>query len=659
MENSISLKGLKFNETEQLGKEKYPDSYSREILASFLVDMGGDVFNNNTATCPYHTDTNPSASIHEDNGHWRFKCHVPTCGVSGDIYDLREKAGINPCFTSGVKQYTKKPHQPTAKAKAERSSPKATDYTLKKTGKPESKRKEVAHYDYKDESGTLLSQKVRYEPKGFTQRKPDGKDGWIYKLGETRRVPYRLPELLKALEVNPEETVFIVEGEKDVETLRALGLISTTNPDGAGKWHIIEEEAHKVLAGHPVVILPDNDDPGQKHCEDIAQSLSGIASSIKVLNLPGLPDKGDGSDWIEAGGTVEELNRLVSECPEWIPAQAVESSITNQPGNQTTADAEKVKTPPAVELLLSIAEQADLIFTPNEEAYVSIPVDSHREIYPIASKTYRNWLAYQYRTQYKKPPQPETLQQAISQLEAEAQFSENTKRVEVHLRTAVHEGNIYLDLCNDKWEAIKISPDKVDVISTPPVLFHRNKDMKSLPCPVSGDISLLRKFINVKSEEDFLLLISWMVAAMRPGFAFPILVLQGEPGSAKTTTSRIIRDLIDPNEASYKSFPKEEKDLMISATHGWILSFDNLSHITAAVSDNLCKMSTGAGFSSRKLFTDGDEQTIFVKRPVILNGITDFISRTDLLDRCITIELEPIPDAKRVLEETLSITALV
>lgn len=159
----------------------------------------------------------------------------------------------------------------------------------------------VATYDYRDADGTLLSQAVRFDPKGFAQRRADGK--WT--MQGVKRVPYRLPELLAA---DPAKPVFVVEGEKDIDRLRSINLVATCNAGGAGKW---KAEHSEHLRGRRVVILPDNDDPGRNHAEQVAKSLSGIAASVKVVHLPGLPDKGDVSDWLNAGGTKDELLRIV------------------------------------------------------------------------------------------------------------------------------------------------------------------------------------------------------------------------------------------------------------------------------------------------------------------------------------------------------------
>lgn len=169
----------------------------------------------------------------------------------------------------------------------------------------------VATYDYRDEAGALLYQAVRFEPKDFRQRRPDGKGGWDWRVKGVRQVPYRLFELRAKV---AHTRVYIVEGEKDVDRLAALGLVATCNAGGAGKW---PAELSEHFRGLDVVLLPDNDEPGRAHAETVARNLAGIAERVRVVALPGLPPKGDVSDWIEAGGTVADLGRIVDAAPLW------------------------------------------------------------------------------------------------------------------------------------------------------------------------------------------------------------------------------------------------------------------------------------------------------------------------------------------------------
>jgi hypothetical protein len=159
--------------------------------------------------------------------------------------------------------------------------------------------------------GNLLFQVVRSSDKQFRQRQPREGGGWQWSVKGVRQVPYRLLELGTS---RRDATVFIVEGEKDADRLAGLGLVATCNAGGAGKW----TAGHAwYLAGRRVAILPDHDQPGRRHAEQVAASLFGLAARVKLVELPGLPPKGDVSDWLDGGGTVEQLLRLVEEAPEW------------------------------------------------------------------------------------------------------------------------------------------------------------------------------------------------------------------------------------------------------------------------------------------------------------------------------------------------------
>ena len=173
----------------------------------------------------------------------------------------------------------------------------------------------VKTYDYRDETDKLLFQVCRMEPKDFRQRRPKSGGGWEWKVKGVRQVPYRLDLLAKA---DPSEMVFVDEGEKDVDRLIELDLLATCNAGGATKGRCKWKESHsECLAGRRVVILPDNDNVGRKHAQKVAMSLHGKATSIKIITLPGLPEKGDISDWLDAGHTKDELLELAAAAPEW------------------------------------------------------------------------------------------------------------------------------------------------------------------------------------------------------------------------------------------------------------------------------------------------------------------------------------------------------
>jgi len=171
----------------------------------------------------------------------------------------------------------------------------------------------VATYDYHDASGKVIYQAVRLVPKSFRQRQPDGRGGWLWHMKGVERVLYQLPELRGA---DSARRVFIVEGEKDCDRLRGLGLVATCNTGGADKWF---KKYARELKGRHVCILPDNDKPGQQHARKVADSLHGTAASVKVIVLPGLEDKQDVSDWLDNGGSVEQLRELVAAAADYEP----------------------------------------------------------------------------------------------------------------------------------------------------------------------------------------------------------------------------------------------------------------------------------------------------------------------------------------------------
>ena len=197
------------------------------------------------------------------------------------------------------------------------------DYVRDKLGlgpfKPSggAKPKIVATYDYTDEAGELRYQVVRYDNKDFRHRYPNGAGGWHWKKDEAEAagrnvglVPYHLPDVAKA--VASGQPVYIVEGEKDANALDRLGVIATCNNGGAGNW---KEEHSRPFRGGNVLIVPDKDEAGEHHLNDVADKLTGVAKTIKVLRLAG--DGKDASDWLAAGGTVDKLWQLADAAPEW------------------------------------------------------------------------------------------------------------------------------------------------------------------------------------------------------------------------------------------------------------------------------------------------------------------------------------------------------
>ncbi|MDQ2912772.1 MAG: hypothetical protein M3T56_05890 [Chloroflexota bacterium] len=491
----------------------------------------------------------------------------------------------------------------------------------------------IACYDYTDAAGQLIYQAVRYEPKNFALRRPDGVGGWIWKMDGVTRLPYRLPELLAT---SPEEPVFIPEGEKHVDRLIALGLVATTNSEGAGKWR---GELNQYVANRPVVLLPDNDEPGRRHVERVASDLSDIAASVKVVALPDLPPKGDVIDWLDEGHTAVELLDLADAAPLWHgataqPAGESRRAASGGKGNQST-------------LLVELLADAELFHDSDQTPYATIDVDGHYETYQVGSTALKRLLSHRFYERYGKAPASQQLHDAFNTLSGRATSSSSTEQA-VHVRVAEADDAIYLDLCDRSWQVVRVSATGWEVITNPPVKFRRPTGARPLPVPErNGDLRDLRRFVNFSDDGQFALLVAYLLSGLRLGIQYPVLVLNGVQGAAKSTLARIVKELIDPCSSPLNSVPRDTGDLLVSAKHTWFLAIDNVSWLQDWLSDALCRLSTGGGITKRKLYTDDEPVTIDVQRPVILTGIGEIVTRGDLLDRSFVLHLPAIEDDQR------------
>jgi len=298
------------------------------------------------------------------------------------------------------------------------------------------------------------------------------------------------------------------------------------------------------------------------------------------------------------------------------------------------------------DMLSDIAQCEELFHTAAGTAFADIVVTGHRETWPLRSKRFRVLLR---RCRYRATGQAASaaeIRSALDLLEARALFDGPERTV--HIRTADQEGHIYLDLADEHWRAVDIGPE------SPPVRFRRPAGMLPLPVPErGGSIETLGSFLNLASRNDFVLIVSWLLAALRAGGPYPLLAISGEQGSAKTVLSKLIKALIDPNAAPVRALSREERELMIAANNGYLLAFDNLSGLPSWLSDALCRLASGGSFAVRRLYTDDEEMLCDAARPVLLNGIEEVISRPDLGDRAIFLTLSPIADANRSSEAKL------
>jgi hypothetical protein len=351
------------------------------------------------------------------------------------------------------------------------------------------------------------------------------------------------------------------------------------------------------------------------------------------------------SDW-----PLEKRNGyFAAEEKRYRESKATEET-TGGNGEDKTAKAKKKK-PDAgartqAQKLIALASEAQLFHAADGTPYADISIDDHRETWRLYSTGFRRYLKRRYHEAEREggAPNAEAMAAALGMLEGHAYYGPER---EVHIRVGGIDGKVYLDLCDPSWRAVEIDENGWQIIDAPPVRFRRTSGMKPLPLPLrGGSVGSLKRFLNVKSEDDFILAVSWVLAAFRPRGPYPVLALAGEHGSAKSTFSAILRGLIDPNTAPLRALPREDRDLFIAACNGHVIAFDNVSGLPAWISDTLCRLATGAGFAVRSLYTN-DEETLFdAARPIILNGIEDIVIRQDLADRSLFLTLETIPRDK-------------
>jgi hypothetical protein len=296
-----------------------------------------------------------------------------------------------------------------------------------------------------------------------------------------------------------------------------------------------------------------------------------------------------------------------------------------------------------------------LFHTPDDVAYADLFIGGCRQTWPIRSNQFRFAYIRYLKTQIEQAAdkgllQAILLQASLSKRHVNAAIEEFELRAitsstvrEVHLRVASDSGDLYIDLCDPDWHAIRITGAGWQVVQSPPVRFRRTPGMLPLPLPERGtSISALRPFLNVKDDADFTLVVAYLLAALRDRGPYPILVLNGEQGSAKSTFARIIRSLTDPNVVALSTLPPSGRDLFIAANNARLLAFENISKLSPALSDNICRLSTGGGFRIRKLYANSDETLLTAVRPIVLDGISNFVTRGDLQDRAIVLPLAPI-----------------
>jgi hypothetical protein len=309
--------------------------------------------------------------------------------------------------------------------------------------------------------------------------------------------------------------------------------------------------------------------------------------------------------------------------------------------------------------LIELAERAGTEWwhTPDGEAFVTVSVEAHQETWKLRDREFRRWLRHQYWLTCHRAVRTEPVEEALAILEARALFAGAVH--EVAVRVAEHDGAIYLDLADEARRVVEVTAAGWRVVETGcPVYFRRPKAMRALPVPVRGGrVDELRPWLHLgtdtEGETDWQLIVGWLLQALRPRGPFPILTLHGETGTGKTMRARILRRLIDPRRPDTHQPPDNPSDLMIAASHSWVILLDNVSAIPRWLSDALCRLATGGGSSKRTLYTDDEESVLDVKRPIIMTSIEAVETADDLADRTRSLTFSKISPQERRTEEAV------
>ena len=303
-------------------------------------------------------------------------------------------------------------------------------------------------------------------------------------------------------------------------------------------------------------------------------------------------------------------------------------------------------------ILAGLVGGCRLFHDSEKRGYAVIQNNQHFETLRIRSQMFKRWLSHRYYSLKKSTASTQAIQDAINSIEGRAIFDAPLETV--FTRISGDDNQIIIDLGSSDWSCVVVDKDGWSIRSKSSNQFFRPKGLEPLPEPESSSegIELFLKYLNVKPEE-LPLVLGWLLGALRPKGPYPALMIHGEQGSAKSTTSRICRRLIDPNLAELRSAPRTEQDLIIAANNGWLVALENLSGIKTWLSDTLCRIATGSGFATRELYENASETIFKIERPILINGIEEVATRSDLIDRSILINLPSIKHSNRKTEKEI------
>ena len=309
----------------------------------------------------------------------------------------------------------------------------------------------------------------------------------------------------------------------------------------------------------------------------------------------------------------------------------------------------------------------ELFHTVDLEPYATVERDGHHETYIVGGRDLNRYLRWMFFVVTGRHLSKDAADGLMERMEPPAVFEGQTRALATRIVQTTSD-EIWLDLGEPKTRrAVRVWPQGWVIVDDPPVKFTRKRGMLPIPAPERPHSdetldTLLRPYVNVPADpkpgpdgavrpgRDWVLVVTWLLAALRSRGPFAVLQFKGPPGSGKSTVARVLRNLIDPNEVGLDSEPRELRDIAIAARSSWCMAYDNLSRLSGKMSDTLCRLATGGGFRTRQLYTDEEERLFSFLRPVLLTGVGEVITAPDLLDRTLGIALVRVPEQQRRAE---------
>lgn len=619
--------------------------------------------------CPFHDDQKPSMGIHREKGH--FKCHG--CDEKGDFIifltktrniSRREAAEyilqLNGNAVENTKIYTKKDKLPNplipipTTALQDIKEILNDDYYRQRHGNFQN------YWVYANSNNEIVFIIARFQNKTGKKIIPfyyGVNNEWISKKPYPDNLPlYNLPMVIE----NPDVPVVIVEGEKCCDALFSKSHYENFIPCS---WsfgaHSVNKTDWEPLRGRSIIIWPDADKAGRDAAKEIANILNNLNCTIKQVVPP--EDVPEGWDCADAIDDNCNINELISQAQPW--DLTPETNADNEsPADISKNTKEKKESKSVTETAIRIIKDNARIFSDGETGYAVFSSNGHSETAPINSRQFKKYARWVYRKNENRGLNENVVREILNELESFAIYEGIPATTYTRIGKG-QGGNIIINPAWDDWNIIEVTPagwaikDPVTLMSAMSTiesqshpLFIRSSGMLPLVRPEKGKGCLndLRPFLCAHEDEHkFVLIISFIMQTFFYHGPFPILVLIAEPGSGKSFATNIIKQIVDPHEVMTISVPREERDLFAASGVSWLMAFDNFSSVPPWLSDVFCRLSTGGGTIDRLMRTNNEAHIYSAKRPAIVNGITDFFNRSDIMQRSLIMDFGRINPEKR------------